>query len=184
MKWLNKLFTRSLLCSPCRPTEPDGSPAFLSTWMGVEMKVKLNLWICESPFTTIQPHLVVNKELLFSCRTPWVGLNLSPVSTDSRQSCSPGLVLSVLYLTALAQACEVLLTRQTCPLPPGWWRFEAALPEAVNQLDLPRWTCWHVGKRSAASPCSSPQPPCLQWQQSTGVRDSSFTCSVTKWSCL
>lgn len=54
------------------------------------------------------------------------------------------------------------LTRQTCPVPPGWWRSEAALQEAEHLLGRPHWTCWHVERIFAASPYSCQPPPCLK----------------------
>ena len=55
-----------------------------------------------------------------------------------------------------------LLTRQTCQLPPGWWRFAAGPQGAGPPQELPRWTCWHEVRIFVASPCSCPPPPCLK----------------------
>lgn len=54
------------------------------------------------------------------------------------------------------------LTRQTCPVPPGWWRSEAGLQEAEHLLGRPRWTCWRVERIFAAFPYSCQPPPCLK----------------------
>lgn len=54
-----------------------------------------------------------------------------------------------------------LLTRQTCPLPPGWWRSEAGPPGAGCPWLLPHLTYWPEVQRSVTFPCSCPPQLCL-----------------------